>query len=175
MNILQNEILQLRAVEPDDAQTIFDWENDVELWASSSTREPFSRFSIEQFLLNYDKNIYQNQQLRLMIEEKKTKFSVGCIDFFNFEPAHLRAEIGLLIDKNFQGRGFAYFAVELLENYAFQMLHLHQIYCHISAENSACLRVFEKRNFKNVATLKDWILLPGGKFQNVILFTKTKE
>ncbi len=48
----KNENITLRVAEPYDADIIFRWENNMEIWRVSDTIVPFSRHQIEQFLLN---------------------------------------------------------------------------------------------------------------------------
>ena len=60
--------LLLRAPEPSDIDIIFRWENDTTIWHLGNTLAPYSRFAIEQFVLNTDNDIFAAKQLRLMID-----------------------------------------------------------------------------------------------------------
>ena len=48
--MLRGHICSLRAVEPQDLELLCRWENDPSLWTVSGTIEPFSHYSIEQFI-----------------------------------------------------------------------------------------------------------------------------
>ena len=48
---IKDKTITLRCAEPDDAELIFRWENDRNIWRVSGTHVPYSRFQIEQFLL----------------------------------------------------------------------------------------------------------------------------
>lgn len=48
--ILQGESVRLRAVEPDDVETLYRWENDPEVWRVSGTLAPFSRHALMRFV-----------------------------------------------------------------------------------------------------------------------------
>ncbi|MCF8304439.1 MAG: GNAT family N-acetyltransferase, partial [Bacteroidales bacterium] len=89
--------LHLRAVEPSDVDLLYDWENNEKLWHISNTIEPFSRFAIEQYVMNADADIYAKKQLRLMIELKQPPQTIGHVDLFDFDPRNLRAGIGIMI------------------------------------------------------------------------------
>ena len=49
---IKNDTIALRRAEPEDADLIFRWENDRDIWRVSGTHAPYSRFQIEQFLLS---------------------------------------------------------------------------------------------------------------------------
>jgi diamine N-acetyltransferase len=148
--------ISLRALEPSDSELLYLWENDPEVWIVSNTSAPYSQFAIDQYILNSG-DIYTSKQLRLMIilnEEPST--AVGAIDLFDFDPQNLRAELGILIANDFRGRGFATEAIELMKNYAFNTLNLHQLYAHIPCNKELNLHLFEKCGFVHTSTLKSW-------------------
>lgn len=70
---LQGRIVALRAVEPRDVERLYEWENDVRLWAVSGTTEPFSRAQIEQFVERQlaGADLLRTGQLRLMIDVRQ--------------------------------------------------------------------------------------------------------
>jgi diamine N-acetyltransferase len=82
--------------------------------------------------------------------------TIGSIDLFEFEPAHLRAGVGILILEGFRGKGYASEALGLLINYAFETLQLHQLFTNISADNTDSIRLFESKGFHYIGTKKEW-------------------
>ena len=40
--MLKGKYVKLRAIEPEDVDLIYEWENDFELWNVSETLKPFS-------------------------------------------------------------------------------------------------------------------------------------
>lgn len=153
----------LRAVEPSDLDIIHRWENDQNIWRLSHTLTPYSRFQVEQYILNADQDIFTTKQLRLMIEriDQPGNPTIGAIDLFDFEPLHRRAGIGILIDPQHRSEGLASEALELLMAYAFETLQLHQLYCSITPDNQASLRLFQSKGFFITGTRKEWLLLGG--------------
>lgn len=69
---LEGRRIRLRAVEPQDAEVLYAWENDPEVWAVSGTTEPFSREQIERFIDRQLQggDLFRTGQLRLMIETR---------------------------------------------------------------------------------------------------------
>jgi diamine N-acetyltransferase len=129
MMTLKGNTVYLRALEPTDLDFLFQLENNEAVWEVSNTTSPFSRFVLTQYLENSHKDIYEAKQLRLVICVSESNKAIGCIDLFDFEPKHKRVGVGILItsEENKQ-KGFASEALQLLRNYVFQHLELHQIY-----------------------------------------------
>ena len=49
MMFIKNEKVSLRIAEPNDAEIIYRWENDMKVWRDSETLVPYSMRQIEQF------------------------------------------------------------------------------------------------------------------------------
>ena len=73
MQILTGKVTRLRALEPNDIEPIYKWENDSSIWQLSNTFAPFSKYVITQFIENSHQDIFQLKQLRLMIEKTDEK------------------------------------------------------------------------------------------------------
>jgi Acetyltransferases, including N-acetylases of ribosomal proteins len=171
--LLENNILRLRAPEPEDLDILYAWENDTELWEYGASIAPFSRFTIKQYLIDSKQDIYVNKQLRLMAELKETGKAVGTVDIYDFDPFHRRAGVGILIDKKFRNRGYALQVLTLLEEYAFDFMKLKQLYACIPDKNLGSIEVFTKAGYVQAGTLKEW-LLSGDSFENVRIVQKIK-
>jgi len=166
VDILKGEKVQLRAVEPNDIDIIYKWENNTSVWQLSNTLAPFSRHIIKQFVDNSHLDIFQSRQLRLMIDkiENDSAETIGTIDIFDFEPLHKRAGIGILIaDEQNRKNGFASEALDILIHYCFNTLQMHQLYCNITSDNTESLNLFQKKGFSLIGIKKDWLIFPKGK------------
>lgn len=165
--MLKGKKVFLRAVEPEDAEILYKWENDFELWKVSNTLTPFSVAIIKKYIEVAHLDIYETKQLRLMIQEnRKNGKVVGMIDLFDFDPYHSRAGIGIVIHKNFRNNGYASEALQILKNYAFNYLNLHQLYCNIAVDNTISITLFENEGFKKVCVRKDWYF-NGSEFKDI--------
>ena len=152
--------LLLRAPEPSDIDIIFRWENDTRIWHLGNTLAPYSRFAIEQFVLNTDNDIFASKQLRLMIDWHSggsETTTIGSIDLYDFDPFNKRAGIGILIDEPFRRKGFALEALNLLIEYCFTTLNLHQLYCNIEKSNIESINLFNKAGFIACGDKKEWL------------------
>lgn len=168
MVTLKGEHIFLRALEPEDLGFIHQIENDETIWELSSTITPYSKYLIKQYLDHAHKDIFEVKQLRLVICNYNEE-PLGMIDVFDFDFKNRRAGIGILI-KNTENRnkGFGKEALNLLVNYCFTHLDLHQLYCNISEENEASQTLFKHAGFKTIGLKKDWNLV-NGSYKNEYL------
>ena len=156
----------LRAMEPDDIDLLYRWENDMSIWNVSNTLAPFSRHILQKYIETSHLDIYQTKQLRLMIdyyENNNEKRTVGMIDLFDFDPYHNRAGVGILIgDDGDRGKGIAGMALENLIYYSFSTLKLHQLFCNIGISNKISIKLFEKHGFQCCGQKKHWLKVSSG-------------
>jgi len=171
MNYLTGKQIELRAVEPEDLDALYRWENDSSLWIYGSTVSPFSRYLLKQYIENYTADITRDKQLRLIIMRKESRQVIGAIDCFDYDITNRKAAIGLLIDPDHKRQGFGRDALETFIEYAFRFLHLHQLYVHIPVCNTASIALFRTCGFHESTRLKDWIRLPQG-YTDALIFQK---
>jgi len=162
--------IKLRALEPEDLELLYDWENNETYWSISNTVSPFSKYTLKRYIENSHKNIYESGQLRLMIVQTEDKTTIGTIDIFEFDPFHKRAGIGILIaDEAYRRKGYASMALTCLIDYCFRTLQLHQLYCNILANNIVSINLFKKYGFIQSGVKKDWIMTGSG-YIDVLMF-----
>ena len=161
--LLQGELCRLRALEPEDLELMYTWENNPEVWHISGTTTPFSRFSLEAFIESQRLDIFQSRQQRLIIEEQSTRQAVGAIDLFEVDPLNRRAGVGILIhEPTDRTKGYGGEALRLLMEYARKSLNLHQLWCNIEAENQASKHLFTSLGFRLIGTKANWNWSPEG-------------
>jgi len=167
MNTLEDKDIRLRAIEPSDSNLIYKWENDTTIWHAGNTIEPFSKHIIDQYVKNAHLDLFQSNQLRLMIDTKGSadfpEKTIGSIDLFDIDSMHQRAGVGVLIaDREARNKGFASQALKALINYCSEVLLLHQLYCNIDEDNNASIHLFRKNGFEITGEKKDWIRTKEG-------------
>lgn len=169
--MLTSENVTLRPVEAEDFFAMYNLENDSSIWLSSGIVQPLSRKAVLTFLTNTKNNIYKERQLRLAIETKTQKQTVGFVDLFNFSPRHLRAEIGIGILNQFRRHGYAAEALQLIEDYASDVLFIHQLYAFVLNRNYVAKRLFCNSGYEEVCCIKDWNKAKEG-YDSVVFFQK---
>jgi diamine N-acetyltransferase len=166
--------IKLRALEPEDLELLYEWENNNEYWVISNTVSPFSKYTLKRYIENSYKNIYETGQLRLMIDHIADKKTIGTIDIFDFDSYHKRAGIGILIaTENYRKKGYGTMALTCLIDYCFKTLQLHQLYCNIIENNIESIDLFRKLGFKEIGKKEDWISTNEG-YTSEIMFQLIK-
>jgi diamine N-acetyltransferase len=169
---LENETILLRQLEPEDLETLYIWENDVNIWSATNTIMPYSRYVLKQYIENSHKNIFETGQLRLMIENKQANCPIGTVDIFDFDPINARAALGVLIYAEiYHKQGFASAAMNLTVDYCFKILQLHQVYCNVAETNIGSIKMLLSLCFEQAGTKQQWLKTSNG-WQNEILFQK---
>jgi len=166
--LLSNDTLTLRALEPTDLDTLYRWENDTALWTVSDTIAPYSREALWHYLENYTGDIYAQRQLRLMIVLNNDGSPVGTVDYLNFDPLNNRAELGLFITAKQRGKGLGRQALDLLTAYSREHLGLRQLYVFIALDNEVCLKLFEDYGYRRAGILQSWVKR-GSTYRDVAL------
>ena len=169
MITLKGKNIYLRALEPEDLEFIHTIENDESIWEISNTNTPYSKFLIKQYLEHAHKDIFEVKQLRLVISSYED-LPLGMIDLFDFDFKHRRAGIGILVkEPDDRLKGYGREALKLLIDYSFKHLDLHQLYCNISEENEASIKLFSNQGFKKIGLKKEWNYV-NGSYKNEYLF-----
>ena len=162
---LEGELTRLRALEAEDVDLLYVWENDPAVWGVSGTLAPFSRHTLRRFLDEQRFDLYAARQLRLVVETLDGR-AVGLVDLFEFEPVDLRAGIHGAGDR---GRGFASDALDVLCRYARQVLGLHQLWCSVAPDNAASLTLFRRAGFVECGRKREWRRTPDGWADELLL------
>ncbi len=167
---LQGRRCLLRALEPDDLELLYTWENDPSVWGVSGTIAPFSRVTLRRLIDNQQFDIYQTRQLRLVIEAADGPRAVGLIDLYDFDPVHLRAGVGILVHaREDRGQGYASDALEVLAAYTRDVLMMKQLWCNVEVGNEPSMQLFRRAGFEVCGLKKSWNRTPDGWTDEAIL------
>jgi len=161
--------INLRALEPEDLELLYAWENNESYWIISNTVVPFSKYILKRYLEDSHRNIYETGQLRLMIDHIPDKKTVGTIDLFDFDPFHKRAGVGILIAyEEYRRKGLASMSLKCLTDYCFNTLQLHQLFCNVLANNAESMDLFKKQGFVQSGIKRDWVKTADGYLDEYI-------
>lgn len=163
--LMSNSNVKLRALEPEDITCLYRWENDIDISEVSYTSIPYSKYILGKYIEHAQMDIQESGQCRFMIENELGQ-TVGCVDLYDYHAIHSRAGIGILIDRDHRGNGYASSALSLIIEYAFNSLGLRQVYCSISVDNEMSISLFEKADFSLIGRRQDW-RFSKGKFIDV--------
>ena len=172
--MLENAQIKLRALEPEDIELLYLWENDTNLWQNGNTLAPWSRYSLRKYIEESYQHIYDIKQQRLMVVWKENDDAIGTVDIFNFDPFHERAEVGILVEKNYRNKGIGEQVLSLTQEYAFDFLKIKQLYAHIPEENEISVRLFQRCGYQVSGKLCQW-LKSGDSYQDVYILQLISE
>ena len=170
---LKDDTISLRTPEPEDLELMYAMENDTTLWSIGNATLPYSRYTLRAYLEQSKQDLFAERQARFVIELAGGE-AAGMIDLADFDPLNSRAEVCIGLLGKHQGKGIATRALTLLNDYAFRMLHINQLYAFIPEWNEESIRLFEKNGFKKSALLQQWQRTENG-FCNVFLVQKLAE
>lgn len=170
--MLHSKRLHLRALEPSDADFMYEVENDAQAWRYSDTIAPLSRKILRDYALTYDADPFTAGQLRLIITEEGSNQPVGIIDLYEVSQRHQRAYIGIYICKEFRDKGYADETLALIEDYAHNTLHLHQLGAKVEDGHATAENLFSGRGYEIKGDLVDWLSTPDGNFVGMKIYTK---
>ena len=171
MELLKGQHINLRALEKEDLNFLYELENNTDVWEISGTVTPYYKDVLAYYLENAHRDIYEVKQLRLVISNADNK-ALGLIDLYDFDPKHKRAGVGIVIvNEAERNKGIGSEALRLITNYAFSTLEIRQLYANILEENKRSIHLFQKLGFVKVGVKKDWIS-SGGVYKNEVLFQK---
>lgn len=170
---LKGEKIYLRALESTDIDFLYELENNMSFWHLSDTQTPFSKFILKTYIDNSHLDIYEAKQLRLVICNLNDE-PIGLVDLFDFDIRNRRAGIGIIIyNASDRNKGFGTEAIQLMLNYGFSHLQLHQIYANVLEDNSVSLKLFKSFGFEIVGLKKQWIKV-GEIYKDQYLLQKIK-
>lgn len=160
--------IKLRAVEPEDLDELYAIENDQRIWSVGVTNVPYSRYLLHEYIEQSTCDIYADRQARMIIEDIELGNMIGIVDLINFDPRHLRAEIGIVIKSEYRHQGYATAAINKIAEYSQSVLHLHQLYAIVDSSNEIVAKLFKKTGFRTTSELKDW-LFDGKNYRKAVV------
>ena len=191
--------VRLRALEPEDVDRLYIWENDRDMWPFGGTRAPLSRHQLWEYATNYDANPFAAGQLRLIIElatapdnaipqnsqssqssqssqnsqnSQPSPIPCGVIDLYDIDPVNSRAMVGIMVVPQWRSRGIATRALELVGEYCRDILGLATIASEVASDNLPSIRLFgEKAAYRQVGERPSWYRR-GERFVSTLMFQK---
>lgn len=176
--------VRLRALEPEDVDKLYLWENDKEMWPYGATRAPLSRHQLWEYTTNYDANPFAAGQLRLMIDitveacdgatvASFRTVSCGTIDLYDIDPVNSRTMVGIMIAPQWRKKGIGSKALTLVSDYCRDTLGLSLIASEVASDNIPSVKLFkEKAQYQYVGNRPEWFRR-GNSFISALLFQKS--
>jgi RimJ/RimL family protein N-acetyltransferase len=165
MNIKGKKIT-LRAIEAEDLNRLQVWANDPDIqYMLGGWHFPTNMNDQKKWFEALSCN--SNHQRFIIINEGNVAVGMANLVNINFKDGN--AEHGLLLDPQFQGKGYGYDVVTTIMKYAFEELRLNRLETTIIANNTPSLSLFEKCKWKQEGILRSWYYRKGQYIDKVFL------
>lgn len=194
--------VRLRALEPEDVDRLYIWENDRDMWPFGGTRAPLSRHQLWEYATNYDANPFAAGQLRLIIElaaapdnalpqnsqssqssqsshnsqnsqnSHSSPIPCGVIDLYDIDPVNSRTMVGIMVAPQWRSRGIATRALGLVGEYCRDILGFATIASEVASDNLPSIKLFGEKAAYRQVGERPSWYRRGDRFVSAVLFQK---
>lgn len=169
MVFLKSSDIELRAVEPSDADFLTEVENDTTQWQLNGIMAPVSKEFMTIYASTYEPDPLKTCQCRMVAQLRKSKTPIGVCDIFDIDWRNSFGKTGIYIKKQFRGKGYAEQSLNLLKDYAFDVLGLNSLIANVAVKNKDSVRLFFKCGFRHVGDLRQHLRV-GREFADISVF-----
>jgi len=163
---LLGEKCYLSPVCMDDVEKYTEWLNDMEIGQFVTLSDTVLDIDKEGVLLRK----LMDEEHIFAIVEKDTNKVIGNCGIHNVSQVHRNASLGIFIgEKTFWNQGIGAEATNLLLDFAFNILNLHNIYLSVLSYNKRAIRCYEKIGFKKIGVQREFMFV-SGKYHDVYLY-----
>lgn len=146
--ILQTNRLILRQLENFDKNELFLLRSDNHLNRYIERPKTISLEDAEAFIFKINIGISYGDWLYWGITLNGSNNLIGTICIWNILPDNESAEIGYELLSEFQGKGYAFEALQKVIDFGFSKLKLKTLRAYTHMDNNKSLKLLEKFNFK---------------------------
>ncbi len=171
---LSTERLLLRQLINDDVNEMFIMRSDKETMQFVPRPIAQDKAIVLELIEKTQQGILNNQTINWVMELKATKQFIGTIGYYRSKPEHHRAEVGYMIQKTHQGKGYTTEALKEVIKYGFSVMQLHSIEAVIDPDNFASEKILQKCGFIKEAHFKEnefW----EGKYLDSVVYSLLKK
>jgi RimJ/RimL family protein N-acetyltransferase len=149
--MLETKRIIIRPIEPKDKNEVFACRSDKETnkyqgWIPENIKEVEEFISNNPSVFNTPKTWFQ-----LVIIEKESNKIIGDVGIHFIDQENFQCEVGCTINKDYQKKGFAFEALNLVINHLFTNLNKHRIIASVDPRNISSIKLIEKLGFRKEA------------------------
>lgn len=169
---LSGKKIYLRGLTKDDCNAQYlSFVNDVETlsFVEGIGYKPLNK----QDLQAYIKACSKSASLLLGIFENSTDIHVGNIHLSQIKPYHNNCSCGIILHREYMGKGYAYEACNLLIKHAFEKMNIHRIQITAIGKNEAAIKLYRKLRAVEEGRLREAFYL-NNKYYDAIIYSLLK-
>ena len=151
-----NDTVTIRPLEREDLKFVHGLDNNATImryWFE----EPYEAFVELQDL--YNKHIHDQSERRFIVD--RAGESIGLVELVEIDHIHRRAEFQIIIAPEWQNRGYARLAAQLVMGYAFDVLNLYKLYLVVDMENAHARHLYARLGFTEEGVLRREFFVNG--------------
>lgn len=151
-----NDTVTIRPLEREDLKFVHGLDNNATImryWFE----EPYEAFVELQDL--YNKHIHDQSERRFIVDRNGE--NVGLVELVEIDHIHRRAEFQIIIAPEWQNRGYARLAAQLVMAYAFDVLNLYKLYLVVDMENVHARHLYARLGFTEEGVLRREFFVNG--------------
>ncbi len=164
-NVIETERLKLRPIDLRDTDDLFEYssrlDNTYYIYPRHRTPED-TKFAIANYFMDTPLGKYG-------IELKEEGKLIGTIDI-RIKPNRLSAEIGYVLNLDYQGQGYATEAAESMLKFAFEVLELEKVYATCNAENVESEALMIRLGMTKEGELRRYQIWKSGEWINLLQY-----
>jgi RimJ/RimL family protein N-acetyltransferase len=144
------------------------WAND---FVVNSTVTPLLRpLSLESEEKWYERAVSNEQMARFTIYERNDLRPIGITSLYDINHQNRTATFGILIgERECWGHGYGTEATQLVLDYGFTVLGLHNITLSVRDWNGRGIRAYERAGFKRIGIRRESIRFAGRAYDEVLM------
>ncbi len=158
-NTLKTETLQLRPIDRQDAQAVFEYRSDAE----TNQYQDFIPEKIKEVYEFIEDSAEEMNEagtwFQLVIIHSESEQIIGDIGLHFLDDEQV--EIGITLAKAFHNKSYATEAMQTIIDLLFLQLKKHRIIASTDPRNTASIRLLERLNFRKEAHFKESYLHNG--------------
>lgn len=167
--VLTSGRVVLRQLQVHDVDAIFKLRSNPDVMRFVNRPLTQTKREAMEWYEKVDTNLKNNEGIMwCMALKEDVQKKIGNIGLWRIEKENYRAELGYMIDPEYQGRNLTTEAIKIVTDYGFNKLNLHSIEAIIDPLNLASAAVLKKTGFVLEATLKENVFHNGRFFDTAI-------
>lgn len=167
--VLTGEKVTLARLRREDIGRLTELFSNLELTTYlTASGQTFSEGDEENYFERVNKNVPNN--VTFGIYEKETERLIGGVDLRDINHRHETAELGVSIhDPAYWGGGYGSESVQLIVEYGFYFLGLHNIFLRVFGFNERAIAAYRKVGFCEIGRRRGGIRLGGERYDIVYM------
>jgi len=163
---LIGERVYLSPINTDDLETYTKWLNDYDVSRNLTLYPQLISLTNEKKAL--EQMTSEGQNFAIVLAENDTL--LGNISLMEISSINRTATLGLFIgEADCRGKGYGAEAIQLIINYGFKTLNLHNIMLNVNADNAQGIACYKKVGFREFGRRREAVFMDGKYFDNIYM------